>query len=140
MLEECHYLPPRSLSSLVGTTVRALRGSRLAPSFLKPPGPPRAFLNGVRKQCLGVGVGGEIGVGLEGGGLVLVTSSFGIEPPRPLPPYVKLIGRGHRPETADALEEHAELKVRGRTPEKCDSGDCYDFRECMHKFVELTRK
>lgn len=108
-------------------TVRALRGSRLAPSFLKPPGPPRAFLNGVRKQCLGVGVGGEIGAGLTGGGLVLVTSSFGIESPRPLPPCVKLIGRGHRPETADALQEHAELKVRGRTQGKCGGGGCYEF-------------
>lgn len=65
------------------------------------------MLNGVRRQCLGVN-----GEGQRRRGLVLVTSSFGIEPPRALPPYVKIIGRGHRPETADTLAEHPELKAR----------------------------
>lgn len=101
MLEECGFLSARSLSSSVGIAVRRIRSCRLAPAFLKPPGPPRGLLDGVRRQCLGVG----------GGGLVLVTSSFGIEPPRAMPPFVKVIGRGDRPETADALSEHPELKV-----------------------------
>lgn len=60
------------------------------------------MLERVRQQCLGVEDGG--------GGLVLVTS-FGIEPPRTLPQCVKVIGRGHLPETVEALEAHPELKV-----------------------------
>lgn len=38
-------------------------------------------------------------------------TSFGIEPPRDLPPCLKVIGRGHLPETVEALEQHPELKV-----------------------------
>ncbi|CAM9728445.1 unnamed protein product [Laminaria digitata] len=109
MLEECGFLPPRSFSSRVGITVRRMRSCRLAPAFLKPAGPPRALLDGVRRQCLGGGDGEGAGEG--GGGLVLVTSSFGIEPPRSMSPLVKVIGRGDRPETADTLEEHPELKA-----------------------------
>ena len=101
MLEECGVLPARSLSSRVGITVRRIRSCRLAPAFLKPPGPPRAMLDGVRRQCLGD----------EGGGLLFVTSSFGVEPPRTMPPFVKVIGRGDRPETAYMLAEHLELKA-----------------------------
>lgn len=101
MLEECGFLPRRSLSGLFSSAVRSLRSCKLSPSFLRPPGPPPAFLNSVRAQCRGV----------ERGSLVLIASSFGIEPPRYLPPCVKVIGRGHRPETVDALDEHPELKV-----------------------------
>lgn len=64
--------------------------------------PPPAMLERVRQQCEGVEDGG--------GGLVLVTS-FGIEPPRTLPQCLKVIGRGHLPETVEALEAHPELKV-----------------------------
>lgn len=102
MLEQCGFLPVRSIWGMIGATTRALRSCRLAPAFLKPPGPPRAMLDRVRRQCLGVEEGG--------GGLVLVTS-FGIEPPRDLPPCLKVIGRGHLPETVEALEQHPELKV-----------------------------
>lgn len=102
MLEEAGVLPSRSLSSAIGANVRALRSSWLAPAFMKPPGPPQAMLDGVRRQCFGVGTQG---------GLVLVTSSFGLEPARSLPPLVKLIGRGHQPETADTLTGHPELKA-----------------------------
>lgn len=104
MLEEVGLLPPRSLASLAGMRVRDLRSCRLSPTCMKPAGPPRAMLERVRQLCLG-GVEGSLG------GLVLVTSSFGIEPPRPLPPFIKVIGRGHRLETVDALSEHQELKV-----------------------------
>lgn len=106
MLEECGFLPARSLSYRVGITMRGIRSCRLAPAFLKPPGPPRIFLDRVRQQCLGDGEGGG-----ALGGLVLVTSSFGMEAPRPLPPLVKVIGRGDRPDTVDMLAEHPELKV-----------------------------
>eukprot|EP00752_Nemacystus_decipiens_P011299 g10041.t1 len=102
MLEQCGFLPMRSVSGVIGGTVRALRSSRFAPPFLKPPGPPRAMLERVRLNCLG----GET----RGGGLVLV-NSFGIEPPRALPPCLKVIGRGHLPETEEALKEHPELKA-----------------------------
>ncbi|CAM9734544.1 unnamed protein product [Ectocarpus sp. 4 AP-2014] len=102
MLEQCGFLPARSLSGVLGAAARALRSSRLAPAFLKPPGPPRAMLDRVRQQCLGVEEGSA--------GLVLV-NSFGIEPPRALPPCLKVIGRGHLPETVEDLEEHPELKT-----------------------------
>lgn len=102
MLEQCGYLPVRSLWGMIGATTRALRSSRLAPASIRPPGPPKAMLDRVRQQC--------IGVEEDGRGLVLVTS-FGIEPPRALPPHLKMIGRGHMPETVSVLEEHPELKV-----------------------------
>lgn len=38
MLEQCGYLPVRSISDVIGRTVRDLRSSRFAPFFLKPPG------------------------------------------------------------------------------------------------------
>lgn len=106
MLEEAGLLPPRSLARYAGICARRLRSCRLAPAFVKPVGPPRAMLDRVTQQCLGGGEGGS------GGGLVLVTSSFGIEPPRPLPPSIKMMGRGHKLETVDALAEHPELKVK----------------------------
>ncbi|CAM9722259.1 unnamed protein product [Hapterophycus canaliculatus] len=102
MLEQCGYLPIPSLAGAIGATSRALRSCRLAPAFLKPPGPPRAMLDRVRQQCSGIEEGG--------GGLVLV-NAFGIEPPRALPQCVKVIGRGSLPETVEALQEHPELQV-----------------------------
>lgn len=103
MLEKCGYLPIPTLTGVIGATVRALRSCRLAPAFLKPPGPPRAMLHRVRQQCVGVEKGG--------GGLVLV-NAFGIEPPRALPQCLKVIGRGSLPETVEALKEHPDLQVR----------------------------
>lgn len=106
MLEEAGLLPPRSLARYAGICARQLRSCRLAPACVKPAGPPRAMLNRVTQHCLGGGKGSSEG------GLVLVTSSFGIEPPRPLPPFIKMIGRGHKLETVEVLAEHAELKVK----------------------------
>lgn len=105
MLEETGLLPLNSLARWVGVRVRNLLSSRFSPMCMKPAGPPRAMLERVRQNCLG---SGERNLG---GGLLLVTSSFGIESPRPLPPFVRVIGRGHRLETVDALAEHEELKV-----------------------------
>lgn len=38
MLEQCGFLPMRSISGVIGGAVRTLRSCRFAPSFLKPPG------------------------------------------------------------------------------------------------------
>lgn len=124
MLEQCGFLPVRSLWGMISATTRTLRSCRLAPAFLKAPGPPGVMLDRVRRQCLGVEEGG--------GGLVLVTS-FGIEPPRSLPPCLKVIGRGHLPETIEELEEHPELKVR------CDTGAGSRARGlCLWKMFRMS--
>lgn len=130
MLEQCGFLPVRSLWGIVGATTRALRSCRLAPAFLEPPGPPGAMLDRVRGQCLGVEE--------RGGGLVLVTS-FGIEPPRDLPPCLKVIGRGHLPETVEVLEEHTELKVRCGEGGGEGRGGCVYSGICCLRRVSLRR-
>lgn len=105
MLEEMGTLPTRSLAHYVGRRIRILRSSSLTPSFLRPSGPPQAFLDRVRQHCAG-------GSKRDGKvALILVTSSFGIEEARPLPPFVKMIGRSFRTENAEKLDEYPELKV-----------------------------
>lgn len=107
MLEEAGLLPARSLRQAVFSSVHALRSSRLAPRWMRPPGPPRALLDNVRKHCLG-----DVDGRTEGAKIVLVATSFGLEAPRSLPPTVRVIGRGARLETARGLADHAELKVQ----------------------------
>lgn len=103
MMEEVGLLPTRSVSQYLAVCTRVLRSLSLVPSSLKPRGLPRVLLERVKQHCLA----GPIGQG----GLVLVTSSFGIEMPCSLPPFVRAIGRRQRCGRAESLADHHDLKV-----------------------------
>mmetsp|Transcript_12831 Transcript_12831/g.16852 ORF Transcript_12831/g.16852 Transcript_12831/m.16852 type:complete len:481 (+) Transcript_12831:36-1478(+) len=76
---------------------RRLVGSTgLLPQFLHPPGPPEVFFRNIRNAAKGH--------------MILCTSAFGVEPPRPLPPYVKLIGKG-KPERYTGEGVTSELRA-----------------------------
>ncbi|CAM9551680.1 unnamed protein product [Choristocarpus tenellus] len=97
ILEETGLIVPSSSAVALRILWHTLRGSKWVPKWAHPHGPPRALLTGVQDH-------------LEGG-LVLVASSFGLDVPRPLPPLVKLIGRGGKLETVEGLQGDPELKA-----------------------------